>query len=89
MSLAVGIDFGATNSAVAITDDSAGTRAMERYAESGGQGRLVQSIKSHLASELFSGTHAMGRHYRIEDLIALTLTPRHRRTRLLPSCLAV
>ena len=110
MSLAVGIDFGTTNSAVAIADEagavnvlplpapgggvastwrsilyfesgegpgdvlvSAGTPAMERYAESGGQGRLVQSIKSHLASELFSGTSAMGRHYRIEDLIALFL----------------
>jgi hypothetical chaperone protein len=46
---------------------------MQRYAESGGQGRLVQSIKSHLASELFSGTQALGRHYRIEDLIALFL----------------
>jgi hypothetical chaperone protein len=110
MSLAVGIDFGTTNSAVAIADDagrvsllplpapgggvastwrtilyfesgeepsdvlvSAGTPAMQRYAESGGQGRLVQSIKSHLASELFSGTQAMGRNYRVEDLIALFL----------------
>lgn len=110
MSRAVGIDFGTTNSAVAIADGagdvrllplpapgggvastwrtilyfedgdepggvqvSAGTPAMQRYAESGGQGRLVQSIKSHLASELFSGTQAMGRNYRIEDLIALFL----------------
>jgi hypothetical chaperone protein len=110
MSQAVGIDFGTTNSAVAITDDagsvkllplpapgggvdstwrsilyfedgegpgevlvSAGTPAMQRYAESGGQGRLVQSIKSYLASELFSGTQAMGRNYRVEDLIGLFL----------------
>ena len=110
MSRAVGIDFGTTNSAVAITDDagrvkllplpapgggvastwrsilyfesgegpgdvvvSAGTPAMARYAESGGQGRLVQSIKSHLASELFSGTSALGHHYRVEDLIAIFL----------------
>ncbi|HEY4187452.1 MAG TPA: Hsp70 family protein [Polyangia bacterium] len=110
MPLAVGIDFGTTNSAVAVADDtgavqllplpapgggvantwrsimffesgdapgqvliSAGTPAMERFAESGGQGRLVQSIKSHLASELFGGTHAMGRYYRIEDLIATFL----------------
>src|SRR4051812_17195783 len=93
MARAVGIDFGTTNSAVAVADDSgaialmplpapgggvtstwrtilyfesgetardvaisAGTVAIERYAESGGQGRLIQSIKSHLASELFSGT---------------------------------
>jgi hypothetical chaperone protein len=110
VSRAVGIDFGTTNSAVAIADEtgavtlmplpapgggvtstwrtllffesgehpgevliSAGTAAIERYAESGGQGRLIQSIKSHLASELFSGTQAAGRHYRIEDLIATFL----------------
>jgi len=110
MSRAVGIDFGTTNSAVAVADDegavtllplpapgggvtstwrtilyfesgedpgqvliSAGAAAIERYAESGGQGRLIQSIKSHLASELFSGTHAAGRHYRIEELIATFL----------------
>jgi hypothetical chaperone protein len=106
----VGIDFGTTNSAVAVADASgavrllplpapgggvastwrtilyfeageragevlvsAGTPAMERYAQSGGQGRLVQSIKSHLASELFSGTQAMGRTYRIEELVATFL----------------
>ena len=110
MSRAVGIDFGTTNSAVAVADDegavtllplpapgggvtstwrtilyfesgedpgqvliSAGAAAIERYAQSGGQGRLIQSIKSHLASELFSGTHAAGRHYRIEELIATFL----------------
>jgi len=110
MSRAVGIDFGTTNSAVAVADDggavtllslpapgggvtstwrtilyfesgedpgqvliNAGAAAIERYAQSGGQGRLIQSIKSHLASELFSGTHAAGRHYRIEELIATFL----------------
>ena len=52
---------------------SAGAAAIERYAASGGQGRLIQSIKSHLASELFSGTQAAGRHYRIEQLIATFL----------------
>jgi len=82
MSRAVGIDFGATNGAVAVADDggavtllslpapdggvtstwrtilyfesgeypgqvliSAGAAAIECYAESGGQGRLTQSIK--------------------------------------------
>jgi hypothetical chaperone protein len=107
---AVGIDFGTTNSAIAVAEVdgavrllplpatgggvastwrtilyfedgdrpgdvlvSAGTPAIERYAQSGGQGRLVQSIKSHLASELFSGTQAMGRTYRIEELIATFL----------------
>ncbi|HEY0705420.1 MAG TPA: Hsp70 family protein [Polyangia bacterium] len=109
MSLGVGIDFGTTNSAVAVTEAgvvrllplptpgggvvstwrsilyfesgdrpgevliSAGAPAIDRFAQSGGQGRLVQSIKSHLASALFTGTHALGRHYRIEDLIATFL----------------
>jgi hypothetical chaperone protein len=106
----VGIDFGTTNSAVAVADGAGGARllplpglggtlgdtwrtilyleegerpnqvevsaggpAIERYLLSDGQGRLVQSIKSHLASELFSGTQAFGRRYRIEDLIATFL----------------
>lgn len=109
MPFGVGIDFGTTNSAVAVADQTgtrllplpgpgndvsttwrtilyfesgdapnsvevtAGSRAITRYAESEGQGRLVQSIKSHLASELFSGTQAFGRRYRIEELIATFL----------------
>jgi hypothetical chaperone protein len=112
--LGVGIDFGTTNSAVAVADPgapegarllplpgpdgrggatwrtilyfesgqegggspveiSAGGPAIRRYAESEGQGRLVQSIKSHLASELFSATHVFGRRYRIEELVATFL----------------
>ena len=110
MSPAIGIDFGTTNSAVAVAagpDDvrvlplpvpggapettwrsilyfetgdapgevlvSVGAPAIQRYVESGGQGRLVQSIKSHLASPLFSGTQALGRHYAVEELIAIFL----------------
>ena len=80
----VGIDFGTTNSAVAIADDArrrsqlvplagasywrtvlyfepgggltAGAPAIARYLETEGEGRLVQSIKSHLASAAFT-TH--------------------------------
>lgn len=109
MPAAVGIDFGTTNSAVAIADTagvrvlplpvpgggtattwrsilyfesgdapgevlvSVGAPAIQRYVDSGGQGRLVQSIKSHLASELFSGTQALGRRYSVEELIAIFL----------------
>jgi hypothetical chaperone protein len=93
----VGIDFGTTNSAVAIADDagdvrlvpldgaphwrtvlyfepgggtSAGAPAIARYLETEGDGRLIQSIKSHLASASFSRTTILGRGWRIEDMIA-------------------
>ena len=93
----VGIDFGTTNSAVAISDDAgnvelvpldgakywrtvlyfepggkltAGGPAIARYLETGGEGRLVQSIKSHLASASFSRTQIMGRRWALDDMIA-------------------
>ena len=96
----VGIDFGTTNSAVAIADDrgevelvplagarywrtvlffesggavSAGAPAIARYLETGGDGRLVQSIKSHLASATFSKTSIFGRRYALDDMIAAYL----------------
>jgi hypothetical chaperone protein len=93
----VGIDFGTTNSAVAIADDrgavqlvplagaphwrtvlyfepggalTAGAPALARYVDTEGDGRLVQSIKSHLASAAFSRTHIFGRRWALEDMIA-------------------
>ncbi len=101
----VGIDFGTTNSAVAVVDAgspqllhfpqpkghdaptwrtvlyfepgdgprpkvSAGAVAIDRYLETGGDGRFIQSMKSHLASRLFSKTGILGRNYSLEDLIA-------------------
>jgi hypothetical chaperone protein len=100
----VGIDFGTTNSAVAIADDdggvqlvplagaphwrtvlyfehggepggrlTAGAPAIARYLETEGDGRLIQSIKSHLASAAFSRTQILGRSWRIEDMIAAYL----------------
>ncbi|MBA3460483.1 MAG: Hsp70 family protein [Deltaproteobacteria bacterium] len=96
----VGIDFGTTNSAVAIADESgavqlaelkgaphwrtvlyfepgggltAGAPAIARYLETGGEGRLVQSIKSHLASSSFSRTTIFGRRWALEDMIAAYL----------------
>jgi hypothetical chaperone protein len=102
----VGIDFGTTNSAVAVAegtsaprllpfptpdgsvadtwrsvlfmepgdgrgpDVSAGALAIGRYMESGGDGRFIQSAKSHLASRLFSKTSILGRNYGLEDLIS-------------------
>ncbi|MEO8705160.1 MAG: Hsp70 family protein [Kofleriaceae bacterium] len=97
---AVGIDFGTTNSAVAIADDrgevqlvplagagywrsvlyfepggklTAGAPAIARYLETGGDGRLVQSIKSHLASAAFEKTTIFGRRYQLDDMIAAFL----------------
>ncbi len=97
---AIGIDFGTTNSAVAIAKDSAtvellplegapywrtvlffepggrvsaGAPAITRYVESGGEGRLVQSIKSHLASESFARTMIFNRRYALDDMIAAYL----------------
>src|SRR5690349_565652 len=99
----VGIDFGTTNSTVALaTDDkvelvalptpagtsptwrtvlyfepdgalSAGAPAIARYQATEGEGRLVQSIKSHLASSSFSRTQIFSRRWRLEDMIAAFL----------------
>lgn len=100
----IGIDFGTTNSAVAVARDrgqvrlaqlptpdgaastwrsilyfepsgqlSAGPAAIARYLETEGEGRLVQSIKSHLASDSFSATTIFGRRWSLEDMIAAYL----------------
>lgn len=96
----VGIDFGTTNTAVAVADGdgavqlaalegaphwrtvlyfepggglTAGAPAIARYLETGGEGRLVQSIKSHLASSSFSKTTIFGRRWALEDMIAAYL----------------
>lgn len=105
----VGIDFGTTNSAIAIASDkekpkllsfpmpngenadtwrsvlffehgddpvpdvSAGGLAIGRYLESGGDGRFIQSVKSHLASRLFSKTTILGRNFSLEALVATYL----------------
>src|SRR6185503_20508767 len=93
----VGIDFGTTNSAVAVARGSrevelvplagaphwrtvlyfepsgaltAGAPAIARYLETEGEGRLVQSIKSHLASAAFQRTYIFGRRWTLDDMIA-------------------
>ena len=88
----VGIDFGTTNSAVAIADPGgavrvaalwrtvlyfepdgavrAGAPAIAGFLEAEGEGRLVQSIKSHLASAAFARTAIYNRTWTLEDLIA-------------------
>jgi hypothetical chaperone protein len=107
--IAVGIDFGTTNSAVAVAapgqparvlplptptgtasywrtvlcfepaDDgapmrsAAGPAAIARYADSEGVARLLQSIKSHLASSSFVDTSIFGKAFKLEELIGVYL----------------
>jgi hypothetical chaperone protein len=111
MRTAVGLDFGTTNSAIAIaTPDSspvlatfhvddyltttfrsilylnpenrgpegktravAGPAAIDSYLTAETAGRLMQSMKSHLASRLFQQTNVFGRMYTLEELIALII----------------
>jgi hypothetical chaperone protein len=47
-----------------------GGPAIARFLASGGDGRLVQSIKSHLASDVFKRTIILGRSYSLESLVA-------------------
>ncbi len=51
----------------------AGPRALERYFDTGGNGRLLQSLKSFLASPLFTTTTVFGRSLSLEELISLVL----------------
>src|ERR1044072_138033 len=103
----IGLDFGTTNSAIAVADDDrqatlanfsdgaatitnfrsilyfpakdksspqkteppAGPEAINSYLEADTKGRLIVSIKSYLASSLFTSTNINGRNYTLEDLI--------------------
>ena len=109
MAIHVGIDFGTTNSAIAVAKDglapellrfptpqgtnastwrsvlyfessennkpnvTGGAMAIGRYLESGGDGRFIQSTKSHLASRLFNKTNILNKNYALEDLIGMYL----------------
>jgi hypothetical chaperone protein len=111
MPTVVGLDFGTTNSAIAMakpdgptvlatfdgdghrtttfrsvlyfdpeakTPDRkpraiAGPKAINSYLNADTRGRLMQSLKSHLASRLFRDTYVFGEKYTLEDLIAMIL----------------
>ena len=111
--IAVGFDFGTTNSSVAVVDEAgdvrlasfpsagaetqsfrsvlyfeqyknseglkrthslAGPAAIEHYLQTDEKGRLVQSLKSHLASRTLTGKEVFGRRYRLEELVSRMLS---------------
>ena len=108
MSLAVGLDFGTTNTALAVARDgetelalfdsaegptpafrsllfvgleddgsqrvTAGPDAIRDYLAAESEGRLIQSLKSFLASGSFTSTVIFGRSYGLEDLVGHLLT---------------
>ena len=46
-----------------------GPGAIERYLDAEEKGRLIQSLKSHLASRALTGTEIFGRRHRLEELV--------------------
>jgi hypothetical chaperone protein len=106
MPLAFGFDFGTTNSAIAVADDSgvrlarfgaagsstfrsvlffdpdergadnrplavAGPDGIDRYLAADGEGRLILSTKSHLASRTLRSTQIFSSVYTLEALVGL------------------
>src|SRR5204863_6486528 len=100
----IGIDFGTTNSSVALAREDpsvesvrfqttsgttetyrsvlyfeprvagiGGPIAIDRYLEADEKGRLIQSLKSFLASRIFTGTSVFGKQFSLEDLITIML----------------
>ncbi len=51
----------------------AGPSAIERYLHGAGGGRLIQSLKSYVASSLFQATSVFGRTFTLEELVAVLL----------------
>ena len=104
---AIGLDFGTTNSALALAKPDgtvqlarfngeatfrsilyfdehdnartsklrvvAGPDAIQSYLNAKTPGRLIQSMKSYLASRLFNQTQIMGETYSLEELIGILL----------------
>jgi hypothetical chaperone protein len=54
-------------------ETQAGPEAINSYLDADSKGRLILSVKSYLASRLFTSTQINGRFYMLEDLIAIIL----------------
>jgi hypothetical chaperone protein len=63
-----------TASGMKKTHVLSGSAAIERYLDSDEKGRLVQSLKSHLASRSLTGTEVFGRRHKLEELISRMLS---------------
>src|SRR5688572_17404771 len=50
---------------------AAGPTALEHYLEAEEKGRLIQSLKAYLGDRRFDGTSVFGKHYSLEEMIAL------------------
>ncbi|MGA7244445.1 MAG: Hsp70 family protein [Terracidiphilus sp.] len=57
-----------------------GPAAIEHYLQTDEKGRLVQSLKSHLSSQLLTGTEVFGRRYKLEELISRILSDLRKHT---------
>jgi hypothetical chaperone protein len=55
-------------------ETKAGPEAIDSYLDSDTKGRLIVSIKSYLASRLFTTTSINGRNYSLEELISIILS---------------
>lgn len=107
MAKAIGLDFGTTNSALALATSNgavqlaqfsgettcrsilyfdehdgartsklqvvAGPDAIQNYLNAKTRGRLIQPMKSYLASRLFNQTQILGETYTLEELIGILL----------------
>ena len=51
----------------------AGPSGIDQYLRAEHKGRLIQSVKSYLASRLFTSTNIFGRHYSVEELVSLII----------------
>ncbi len=52
---------------------AAGPQALARAEAPGGEGRFIQSLKTHLASRAFSETRLFGKRFTVEELVAVFL----------------